>query len=75
MVNLFKTIRDRLGMGERVVHKHTYIVEFGIFHDGIKVSNFNMEIKANSREHAWRILANYVEVKPITLRPKANAKG
>lgn len=69
IVKLFNTIREKLGMLDRR-HKQTFVVEFGIFHDGLKVSSFNMEVKANSRAHAWKILANYVEVKPVNLKEK-----
>lgn len=62
----FKSVRDRLGMSDKRFKK-TYVVEFGIYHDGQKVSGFPMKVKANSREHAWKIISNYVEIKPIKL--------
>lgn len=62
----FRSVRDRLGMLDKR-HKRTYEVIFGIYHDGIKVSQFPMKVKANNREHAWKIIGNYVEIKPIKL--------
>jgi len=62
----FRSVRDRLGMSDKRFRK-TYTVTFGIYHDGQHVSSFPMKVKANNREHAWKILSTHVEIKPIKL--------
>ena len=61
MMNLFKTIRDRLN--QKKLGSQLFTAEFTITHDERPVTRFNLNVRANGKAHAQRIMENYVDVK------------
>lgn len=64
-MKLFRSIADKLR--PQKLGAHLFTAEFTIFHDEKPVTRFEMNVKANSKDHAERILERYVEIKRTKL--------
>jgi hypothetical protein len=68
-MNFFRSIRERV-FKPIVRGTKIYEIEYTVYHDSNVVTRFKLNLKANSKPHAWAILSKYVEIKPtdITLK-------
>lgn len=61
---LKRTGMDKIRAGQP---KKRYKVHYGVYHDGNLITRFELMITAKSRGHAWKILDQYVAIRPTAV--------